>query len=59
MSYDYYGEWEVDHIIPISCFNLNNNEEAQKCFNYTNLQPLWKEDNMKKSNKLDFESHQT
>jgi len=59
MSYDNYGEWEVDHIIPISSFNLHDTEEAQKCFNYTNLQPLWKEDNMKKSNKLDFESHQT
>jgi len=57
MTYDNYGEWEVDHIIPISSFNLHDIDEAKKCFNFNNLQPLWKEDNMKKSNKLNFEKH--
>ncbi|AYV85713.1 MAG: hypothetical protein Satyrvirus33_3 [Satyrvirus sp.] len=52
MSYDNYGEWHVDHIIPISRFNLSILQEAKKCFNYSNLQPLWKIDNLKKSNKL-------
>ena len=54
MSFDNYGLWELDHIKPISSFNLDNIEEQKKCFNYTNIQPLWKEDNMKKSDKMNW-----
>ena len=56
MSWDNYGEWHVDHIIPIDYFLKNhdfNNIEVQKeCFNYSNLQPLWGLKNMKKRNKI-------
>jgi len=52
MTLNNYGEWELDHIKPVSSFNLNNEDELQECFNYKNLQPLWKEDNKKKSNKI-------
>jgi hypothetical protein len=41
MSWDNYGEWHIDHIIPCSKFNLYNQDELNKCFNYKNLQPLW------------------
>lgn len=51
MTFDNYGEWEIDHIKPISLFNLNNDDELFECCNYKNLQPLWKIDNIKKSNK--------
>ena len=51
MSYDNYGMWEVDHIIPFSSFDFNDLEELRKCGNYRNLQPLWMTDNRKKSNK--------
>lgn len=46
-NYGYYG-WHVDHIIPCSSFNLTKTEEQLKCFNHTNLQPLWAKDNFEK-----------
>lgn len=54
MSWDNYGYtgWHIDHIIPCSKFNLSELNEQKKCFHYTNLQPLWAEENFKKSNKL-------
>ena len=42
MSIDNYGEWELDHIYPISKFDLSKEDEILKCFNYKNIQPLWK-----------------
>jgi hypothetical protein len=53
MSFDNYGEWEVDHIIPLSKFDLNNEDQVKQCFNYKNLQPLWMVDNRKKYNKIE------
>lgn len=41
MSWDNYGEWHIDHILPCASFDLTLPEEQQKCFHYTNLQPLW------------------
>ena len=42
-------EWHVDHIIPCISFNLSKPEEQRKCFHYTNLQPLWAGDNLRKN----------
>lgn len=48
MSWDNYGKWHVDHIKPISKFDLSDDEQIKECFNYCNLQPLWAADNIRK-----------
>ena len=55
MTFENYGKWEIDHIKAITLYNLNNEYEMLECFNYKNLQPLWREDNIKKSNKIVFD----
>ena len=50
MSWDNYGEWEIDHIIPI--IFANNKEEVIKLCHFSNLQPLWKSENIEKGCKL-------
>ena len=54
MSWENYGEWHVDHIKPISSFNINEigDKEFMECWNLNNLQPLWGEENIRKSDNL-------
>lgn len=50
-NYNLHG-WHIDHIRPCASFDLSKPEEQKKCFHYTNLQPMWAEDNWKKGARI-------
>jgi hypothetical protein len=56
MTWDNYGEWHVDHILPISSYSIQEigDDEFMRCWSLSNLQPMWGEENIKKSNKILF-----
>lgn len=52
------GKWNIDHIIPMSAFNLEDRQHLILACHYLNLQPLWFEENLSKSDNyptLDFQ----
>lgn len=56
MRWNNYGpEWELDHIKPCALFNLIDPEEQKKCFHWTNMQPLWGDENRRKWHNYDPE----
>ncbi len=56
MTWKNYGEWQIDHIIPLSAVDLTDRVQFKKVCHYTNLQPLWAIDNRSKGNKCPEES---
>jgi hypothetical protein len=46
------SEIEIDHVLPVASFDLTDPEQQRRAFYYTNLQPLWVDDNRKKSDIL-------
>ena len=48
MSWENYGEWHIDHLRPLSSFDLTDPEQQKQAFHYKNLQPLWAADNLRK-----------
>jgi hypothetical protein len=50
MSWDNKNLWHIDHILPLS--SAKTEEEIYKLCHYSNLQPLWAEDNLKKGSKI-------
>lgn len=52
MTWENYGQWEVDHKIPCDNFDLAKDDQQRECFNYRNLQPLWMAENRIKGNRL-------
>jgi hypothetical protein len=56
MSWENYGlhGWHIDHVIPRSHFKITdyNCSGFKKCWNISNLQPLWARENLIKGNKI-------
>lgn len=53
MTWENYGKWHIDHIKPCSKYDLTLAENQKLCFHFTNLQPLWGPDNLKKGSSYD------
>jgi len=48
MSWKNTEKWNIDHIRPITTFDLHDHSQQFQCFNYQNTQPLWKHIDMQK-----------
>jgi len=55
VTWDNYGEWHIDHIIPKSIFNYTDviHIDFKRCWALDNLRPLWAMENLKKHTKLE------
>ena len=49
--------WEVDHRRPCRSFDLNDEEQKYMCFHWTNLQPMWGQENNEKGENYDPETY--
>ena len=52
MTWENRSAWHIDHIRPCCSFDLSDLEQQKECFHYSNLQPLWAEENIKKGGRL-------
>lgn len=54
MTWDNHGRfgWHIDHIIPCAAFDLTDMDQQKMCFHYSNMRPLWAEDNIDKGDKI-------
>jgi hypothetical protein len=54
MSWENYGMygWHIDHVKPCAVFDLSDPEQQRACFHWSNLQPLWAGDNIRKSDSV-------
>lgn len=54
MTWENYGGktgWQIDHIKPCAKFDLTDPAQQRECFHFSNLQPLWAIDNIKKGDR--------
>jgi len=54
MTWDNYGEWHIDHKVPVSAHNFKttSHRDFKRCWSLKNLQPMWAKDNMSKGPRL-------
>lgn len=55
MSWGNYGkgreDWSLDHIVPLSRFDLTDREQFLRAAHYSNMQPLWHRENCSKGDR--------
>jgi hypothetical protein len=53
MTWESFGKagWHLDHIRPLASFDLTDPKQLKQACHYTNLQPLWAADNLRKGSK--------
>ena len=52
MSWENRSEWHIDHIIPLA--TAKTEEDVIRLNHYTNLRPLWADDNLRKGARIDY-----
>lgn len=57
MTWDNYGQWHIDHVRPCASFDLTSPDQQRECFHFSNLQPLWAQDNRSKHARYGGVSH--
>ena len=48
MTWENKADWHIDHVKPLALFDLSDSAQLAQACHYTNLQPLWASDNLKK-----------
>ena len=55
MTLENYGSvWQIDHCLAITSFNLLDENDMKKCFNWINLRPMYCSENISKGDKIDY-----
>ena len=55
MTVENYGSvWQIDHCLPITSFNLLDEHDIKKCFNWVNLRPMYSNENNSKNIRIDY-----
>lgn len=53
MNWSNYGSsWHIDHYLPLSAFDLSDANQLSEATHYTNLQPMWAMDNLRKNRRV-------
>ena len=51
---NYVPVWQIGHCLPIASFNLLDENDMKKCFNWINLRPMYSVENNSKKDKIDY-----
>jgi len=51
MTWSNYGEWHIDHVIPLCQFDVHSDGDMSKAWHYSNLRPLWAKENQSRPKK--------
>ena len=55
MTLENYGSVrQIDHCLAVTYFNLLDENDIKKCFNWVNLRPMYVKDNIIKGDKIDY-----